>query len=439
MMIGYEALADHQALRAAAATHALADPGLLQPQIRPEHTEHAGRHAGRVRVGFASSYLRHHSVGRLITGVMSRLDQTRIETIALVATHFFSVDDSDTITRRLKETVDKFVLLPPNRTTAASVISAEELDVLVYPELGMDAEIYFLAFQRLAPVQMVFWGHPVSQGIPSIDYFISSDLFEGNVEDLMGDIATQAGPPGVKDSAGRYSEQLLRLDGLTTCFDPPRLPDLKSKRRGAPQDSPHLQLGLPSTAHVYLCPQTLMKFHVAFDRALRQILERDPDGFLVVVFNSNQPLWRQTLEGRWRQTLGPLIRRVRFSPSLLQEDFVRLLSVAHVMLDPYPWGGGVTSLEAFAVGTVVVTLPRQQSVVQLAAGFYRKMGLGDDLVVASNEAAFVDAACQVANDPALRLDLSARIQGAQGALYNDTSAVREWERLFLGLAFSATI
>ena len=41
---------------------------------------------------------------------------------------------------------------------------------------------YYLGFTRLAPVQMVFWGHPVSQGIPSIDYFISSDLFEGGGE-----------------------------------------------------------------------------------------------------------------------------------------------------------------------------------------------------------------------------------------------------------------
>lgn len=31
---------------------------------------------------------------------------------------------------------------------------------------------------RLAPVQVLFWGNPVTSGSPSIDYFVSADVME---------------------------------------------------------------------------------------------------------------------------------------------------------------------------------------------------------------------------------------------------------------------
>ena len=43
------------------------------------------------------------------------------------------------------------------------------------------------------------------------------------------------------------------------------------------------------------------------------------------------------------------------------------------MVDPYPFGGGVTSLEALAVCTPVVTLPSRQTVPALTAGMIRKV------------------------------------------------------------------
>ena len=74
---------------------------------------------------------------------------------------------------------------------------------------------------RFAPVQCVFWGHPISQGLPSIDYFISSDLFES----LPAEKGYTSAPDGTNE---RYHEQLLRLDGLSTFFARPKIETLRS-------------------------------------------------------------------------------------------------------------------------------------------------------------------------------------------------------------------
>jgi predicted O-linked N-acetylglucosamine transferase (SPINDLY family) len=73
------------------------------------------------------------------------------------------------------------------------------LDVLFYPDLGLDPIPYFAAFSRLAPIQITGLGHQDTSGISTIDYFISDEL----------------DPPGHE---AFYTEKLIRMPGMGTCF-----------------------------------------------------------------------------------------------------------------------------------------------------------------------------------------------------------------------------
>jgi glycosyltransferase involved in cell wall biosynthesis len=150
---------------------------------------------------------------------------------------------------------------------------------------------------------------------------------------------------------------------------------------------------------IILCPQHLPKFHPSFDEVLLGALVRYPESVVVTIGLEKKYQWRRTLTQRWRNYLAEVYRlahrnsessmgdadevlfidnviaRIRWLPSLSPSEYLLLLSVGDVMVDPFPFGGGVTTLESLAVCTPVVTYPSRQTVPELAAGMLRKLAL----------------------------------------------------------------
>jgi predicted O-linked N-acetylglucosamine transferase (SPINDLY family) len=87
-----------------------------------------------------------------------------------------------------------------------------------------------------------------------------------------------------------------------------------------------------------------------------------------------------------------------------------------------------TSLEAFALGTPVVTLPAGFQRGRHTQAMYRRMGLDD--LVASDAKSYVDLALKLANEPEYREAVRGRIQQASHVLFEDAQVVREFERFF---------
>jgi len=68
-----------------------------------------------------------------------------------------------------------------------------------------------------------------------------------------------------------------------------------------------------------------------------------------VLLEGRVPNWTARLKRRFQRTLGADARRVRLLPAQPNAEFLRLLELADVMLDPFPYGGGNTSYEGLAV------------------------------------------------------------------------------------------
>jgi protein O-GlcNAc transferase len=149
--------------------------------------------------------------------------------------------------------------------------------------------------------------------------------------------------------------------------------------------------------------------------------------------------------------------RVRFLPTLPYDKFMALLSLSDVMLDPFPFGGGVTTLDALSLGmyvvdhksvthysatliltadginSPVVTLPSAQTVVQLAAGFLRYMNATEGIV--DNVQEYITIAVDVASNVTKRQRIRETLLTSRDVIYEDQSAVDDWNT-FLATAGS---
>jgi len=123
------------------------------------------------------------------------------------------------------------------------------------------------------------------------------------------------------------------------------------------------------------------------------------------------------------------VSRVRFLPPQSNADFLDLLSLADVMLDPLHFGGGNTSYEALAIGTPLVTLPGNFARSRITRALYQKMEM-PDLIAASHDD-YVELSLQVANDMAFQQHLRKKLHDRSSILFEDDAEVRDFDQFFL--------
>lgn len=351
----------------------------------PARSRAAGR---RLRVGFVSMYFHFHSIARTHSGFITGLPRERFEVYV-----FAIAPRNDDWAAAIRSGAEHYVALPLDLDRAREAIEAAGLDVLLYTDLGMDPYTYFLAFWRLAPVQLVSWGHPVTTGVDTLDHFVSAAGLE---------------PAGSED---QYTESLVRLPGFF-------LPRYRRPQVDGPA-SAHAQLGVPAGTRLYCCLQTLFKLHPDFDPALRAILEGDEQA-VIVLLESSPRGWTDQLQRRLERSLGRAASRVRFVPRMAQPEYQRFVAAAHVVLDPFHFGGANSTCEALALGVPVVTLPAFQLRGRFTLGLYDEMGIAD--CVAGSPEEYVGIALRLGRDAEFRDDLSRRIAERSGRLFERTDA-----------------
>jgi len=279
----------------------------------------------RIKIGFVSAHFRHHTIGDLFSGLIAGLPPADFERIV-----FHLGEQFDDSTAWLARHVERLHHPRTNDLAAlADLIGGEACDILVYPDIGMEPLTYFLAFNRLALVQAVSWGHPLTTGLDTIDYFISS--------------AQQEPPEGDR----YYTERLLRLSTI-----PAQLPTQLPPSATAPDW--RARYHLPPDARLIAVVQSLFKLHPAFDEVLASLAADDRNRLLFVNDAAGRigPQLMERLKAALPAECPPPI----LAPHLNYQDYLSLLAQADLSLDTRPFGGGKTVFDAALVGTPVAFL-----------------------------------------------------------------------------------
>ncbi len=352
---------------------------------------------GKIKIGFISRFLNlDHTIGKLMFGMIDQLDRQRFDVTV------FTVNSAQP--PALKQPHRQIEIPVNSLKLACDKVAQSQVDLLFYADVGMDPHTLFMSMERLAPVQCVTWGHPVTTGSPNMDYFLSSALLE---------------TPEAQD---HYSEKLVLFQNLPTYYAQPEKVYVQKQKA---------DFGLSPDENIYLCPQALFKLHPDFDELIGGILRQDPKGRLILV--EAPALHKQCCEAplvnRFRRTLPDVMERITFISRLPHHAFLQLMGVADLLLDTPHFGGGNTTYEAFAMGKPIVTCPSALMRSRVTLGCYTKMGVMD--CVAKTAGEYVDIAVKIGTDSAYREQLGNTIQRQSKVLFEDAHFIKELEAFFV--------
>ena len=365
-------------------------PDLMQPiQKKPVPRQR------RIRIGFLSSFLRNCTVGSYFKSWITALDKNTFENYC-----YFYGNIQDQVTEEFIHASDNHRHLVGGVEHIGRQVKQDQLDILVYPEIGMDPVTYTLAAMRLAPIQCAAWGHPVTTGHANIDYFFSSILME-----------PENGP-------AHYSEKLVLLEGIGTCYSKPTLPS-PTKRSS---------FSLPEERILFLCPQSLYKIHPDNDRLLFEILARNQNATLVFFQATDLSITQAFIRRLERLLYKSGMERasqIKMLPRMDRANYLRVNMLCDVMLDTLHWSGGNTTLDALACGLPVVTLPGEFMRGRQSYGMLKSMDLHE--LIAQNPQNYIEIATRLGMDRTWHRQITQRILKNSSLIFSNETPLRQIE------------
>ncbi len=346
----------------------------------------------RRRIGFVSANLHDsHTIRKLFAGWMQHLDRTTFEVHA-----FYLGDKGEDDIREVGAASDRLHFGWSGTKSAVERIAGMELDALIYPDIGMSPRVQLLSALRLAPVQCVSWGHPVTTGLDTIDFFLSSDLMEP------------------AHGERHYREKLVRLPNLSIHYTETPL------SKAAPPGGLDLQDEIPT----FLCTQSLYKLLPQFDDVYPRIVKAaGPCRFWFIRTASLHAT--RLFEERLKRAFAAYGLRsedfCRIFPHLNQNEFLGLNLAADVVLDSFLWSGGNTSLEAFACGKPVVTLPGPMMRGRHTSAMLERMEIPD--LIAQDIDDYISIAIALIRDDGARREASTQVSTRKSRLFDDRAPV----------------
>ncbi len=340
----------------------------------------------RKRIVYASTYTYEHTVTRLFGRLLTHLDRRVFET------HLLQLDAAtDTHTDALVAGVAQVHKGPREARAWCELMVALAPDAIVYSDIGMHPLTQGLAALRLAPIQAVLWGHPVTTGLPHIDYFLSSTLLEP------------------ADADRQYSERLVRLPALGAALI-------------APTVSPRAPRSWPAPGREFvelLCAQSAFKLLPVQIDAFVDILAAAPNARLHLVPHANERVRssiRELLHRRLEAAGADPASQLVLHPMLPLAEFRGLAAQCDLGLDTCGWSGGMSALDHLGEGLPLLTVPGASMRSRQTAALLEMLEVPE--LIARDLADYCGRARSLIAEPSARATLRDRIVANRERLYN---------------------
>ena len=305
------------------------------------------RKGGKLRVGYLSPQLRNSNSSRWAIGLANAHPRSEIE--------LFSFDVGpwqDERTQEWKQSVDNFFRLEGSVLEMGRAIQKQNLDVLLFTDIGIDGITDVLGSMRLARRQATLWGGPCSSGLVNVDFYLGGDAM---IED-----------------ESEFSEKVIRLPGAGVFYEP-RLIQPALGRPAKPPFDPML-----------FCIQTLAKCHPHWDSLFARLAETMSVPILL------PPTTAPGITENTAKRFKAAGVRAMIMPKVPEPQFTGILSMTSLSVDTPFYNGGITAILALAAGAPIVTMAGQRMRDRFGKAFLEQVGLGH--WVAKDEESYLNVA-----------------------------------------------
>ncbi|GAX41100.1 group 1 glycosyl transferase [Tolypothrix sp. NIES-4075] len=353
----------------------------------------------KIRVGYVSNCMRGHTVGKLMLGWLRNCNRQEFEIYC-----YYTDAKVDPLTQQFRLYSDIFHHIPEDMEAVCKQIAADEIHVLVILDIGMHPEMTQIAGLRLAPVQCTTWGHPITSGIPTIDYFLSCELMEPD------------------NAQQHYCEKLICLPNIGISYKKPNIPKPKK---------PRSEFGLKEEAVVYLSCQSLFKYLPQYDYIFPAIAQKVSQAQFVFISHGSDyitEIFRQRLQVAFAEFGLKSEEYCVILPRIGWDDYCNLNCVSDIFLDTFLWSGGNTTLEAIACNLPIVTCPGEFMRGRHSYGILQMLGVTD--TIAKTEAEYIDIATKLGLDQKWRNSIVEQMVERHSYLYDDKTCIEALEEFY---------
>jgi len=349
----------------------------------------------RLRIGYVSPDLMNHVVGSFMEPILEQHDHSRYEIFC-----YSDVAAPDDLTQRLMRHADVW------RQTAslsdeqlAQQIREDRIDVLIDLTLHMRRNRLTVFARKPAPVQITHLAYCATSGMSAMDWCITDPHMS---------------PPGMNDQW--FTEELLRLPESYWCYRPSAT---------SPPVGP-----LPALQNGYVTFGSLNTFAKVNSRVIelwKEVLDAVPNSRLMVhatMGDANAAARKVFTDAGIAPDRLTLVGRAQ------RDQYLDLYNRIDIALDPFPYGGGTTSLDALWMGVPLVTLAGQTALSRTGVTLLWNLDLTH--LVAESPQQYVQIAASLAADVTTLAELRAsfRERLSQSVLMDANRYTRNLEEVY---------
>ncbi|URW84088.1 hypothetical protein NBV64_07030 [Alcaligenes sp. DN25] len=329
-----------------------------------------------LRIGLLSDGFSNHPVTRMTSGSLTRLPKKEFKLYA-----YSSTDKPDEVTEQFREQCHAWHdIATLSDEQLNQRIRQDRIDILIDMSGYHKGSRLRMLSMKPAPL-IVKWvgGLNNSMGLDYINYLIS-DRFES--------------PEGTDSD---YTEKLIRMPNGYISYTPPfYVPDVGP--------APHIENGFIT----FGCFNNANKINTPTIRAWAAILKAVPDARLLLKGSlyEGEEFTQRIRDGFQAQGIDP--ERLDFEGQSNHRKLLRTYNRVDITLDPWPFSGGLTTLESMLMGAPVITLPGPTFASRHSTSHISNAGYPQ--LVAQSWDHYVSLACLLAQDHALLASLRSEMR-----------------------------